>query len=132
MSRECYPSLSKAPWVFELCYLAAACPAVSGFIVTSFTLLLITLSSSTHLPLVVDLDGTLIKTDLLAETASRFLIEQPFRFLKLLVWLTQGKSALKSHLAESTRIDAAALPYNEELVSWLRQQKAQGRTIVLA
>ena len=38
-------------------------------------------------PLVVDLDGTLIKTDLLAETANRFLVEQPFRFFKLLVWL---------------------------------------------
>ena len=49
-----------------------------------------------------------------------------------MVWLTQGKSALKSHLAESTRIDAAALPCNEELLSWLRQQKAQRRTIVLA
>lgn len=34
-------------------------------------------NGSVHRPLVVDLDGTLIKTDLLAETASRFLIEQP-------------------------------------------------------
>lgn len=85
-----------------------------------------------HLPLVVDLDGTLIKTDLLAETASRFLIEQPFRFFKLLVWLAQGKSALKSRLAESTRIDVAMLPYNEKLLNWLRQEKAQGRRIVLA
>lgn len=61
-------------------------------------------NGSVHRPLVVDLDGTLIKTDLLAETASRFLIEQPFRFFKLLVWLAEGKSALKPRLAETTRL----------------------------
>lgn len=90
------------------------------------------LSSSLLIPLVVDLDGTLIKTDLLAETANRFLVEQPFRSFKLLVWLVQGKSALKTHLAEATRIDVAALPYNEALIEWLQGQKAQGRSIVLA
>ena len=88
--------------------------------------------NAASLPLVVDLDGTLIKTDLLAETASRFLIEQPLRFFKLVVWLAEGKCALKSRLAESARIDVAALPYNEELLDWLRQEKAQGRSIVLA
>lgn len=90
------------------------------------------LHGSVRSTLVVDLDGTLIKTDLLAETASRFLIEQPFRFFKLLVWLAEGKGALKSRLAESTSIDVASLPYNEELLSWLRTEKAQGRRIVLA
>lgn len=90
------------------------------------------LGGSVNSALVVDLDGTLIKTDLLAETASRFLIEQPFRFFKLLVWLAEGKGALKSHLAQCTSIDVASLPYNEELVSWLRAEKSQGRRIVLA
>lgn len=82
--------------------------------------------------LVVDLDGTLIKTDLLMETANRFLIEQPFRFFKFLVWLAEGKSTLKSRLAESTSIDVTSLPYNQELLTWLRAEKAQGRRIVLA
>lgn len=88
--------------------------------------------SARHLPLVVDLDGTLIKTDMLYETASRFLIEQPFRFFKLLAWLAEGKGVLKSRLAESTTHCVAVLPYNEELLSWLRQEKAKGRRIVLA
>ncbi|PIW09742.1 MAG: hypothetical protein COW39_03305, partial [Comamonadaceae bacterium CG17_big_fil_post_rev_8_21_14_2_50_60_13] len=69
---------------------------------------------------------------MLAETASLFLIDQPFRFFKLAVWLAQGKSALKSRLADSTSIDIASLPYNEELLTWLRAEKAQGRRIVLA
>lgn len=82
--------------------------------------------------LVVDLDGTLIKTDLLAETANRFLIEQPFRLFRLCAWLIRGKSTLKFHLAESTNIEVTSLPYNEELLAWLRTEKAQGRRIVLA
>lgn len=88
-------------------------------------------NSAPH-PLVVDLDGTLVKTDLLAETASQFVLAQPLRCFKLLGWLAQGKSALKSHLAQTTSIDASALPYNQELLIWLKQEKAKGRVIVLA
>lgn len=83
-------------------------------------------------PLVVDVDGTLIKTDLLVETASRFLTEQPWNFFKLIVWLSEGKAALKARLAHACALDASALPYNEELLTWLRTQKAQGRRLVLA
>ncbi len=87
---------------------------------------------TTSIPLVVDLDGTLIKTDLLAETASAFLIKNPFHFFKLLLWLIEGKAVLKARLAQSTHIDAAALPYNPGLLNWLREEKANGRRIVLA
>ena len=90
------------------------------------------MSNSALRPLVVDLDGTLIKTDLLFETASQFVLTQPWNIGKLLGWLLQGKSMLKDHLAQNTFIDAAALPYNAELLTWLKQQKAQGRHIVLA
>ncbi len=91
-----------------------------------------TSGSAQPLPLVVDLDGTLIKTDLLAETASSFLLAQPFHFYALPLWLIQGKSVLKTRLAQSTCIDAAVLPYNQDLLAWLREEKAKGRRIVLA
>lgn len=83
-------------------------------------------------PLVVDLDGTLIKTDLLAETASAFVVRAPLRAFQLLAWLLLGRSELKARLARSAQLDVAALPYNQELLAWLRVQKAQGRSIVLA
>lgn len=83
-------------------------------------------------PLVVDLDGTLIKTDLLFETANRFVTRHPFQAPRLAAWLASGKSVLKTRLAEACDIDAAALPYNESLITWLREQKAQGRRLVLA
>jgi len=85
-----------------------------------------------ELPLVVDLDGTLIKTDLLVETASSFLIDNPWRSYKLLAWLAAGRAILKARLAEATHVDVAALPYNEELLQWLRQEQARGRPLVLA
>jgi len=84
------------------------------------------------LPLVVDLDGTLIKTDLLAETASAFLIEQPWKVLMLPGWLLSGRAILKARLAESTGVDVATLPYNEELLAWLRAEQQRGRRLVLA
>ncbi|MYM91334.1 UbiA family prenyltransferase [Rugamonas sp. FT82W] len=89
-------------------------------------------SGADDLPLVVDLDGTLIKTDLLVETASSFLIEQPWRAGSLLGWLAAGRSTLKARLAEDTRVELASLPYNEELLDWLRAEKQRGRRLVLA
>ncbi len=85
-----------------------------------------------HVPLVVDLDGTLIKTDLLVETASAFLIKSPYQIFKLLFWLIEGKTVLKARLAQSARIDASALPYNQDLLTWLCDEKSNGRRIVLA
>ena len=83
-------------------------------------------------PLVVDLDGTLIKNNLLFEGASGFLCRYPFRFFYLLSWLVKGKSYLKTKLATTLSIDAATLPYNGAFVLWLRQQKLLGRKLVLA
>lgn len=83
-------------------------------------------------PLVVDLDGTLIKTDLLIESANERLIANPLNTFKMLSWLQQSKAHLKAHLAELSQIDPVSLPYNKAVVAWLHQQKALGRTIILA
>ena len=83
-------------------------------------------------PLVVDLDGTLIKTDLLIETANQFITRRPFQCVSLVTWLGQGKSVLKERLAQVVQLDATCLPYNQPLVAWLQEQKAQGRRLVLA
>lgn len=82
--------------------------------------------------MVVDLDGTVIKTDLLFESANGFITRQPFQSFRLAAWLTKGKSALKARLADTAGIDPSSLPYNEPVVDWLRHQKSQGRTLILA
>jgi 4-hydroxybenzoate polyprenyltransferase/phosphoserine phosphatase len=84
-------------------------------------------------PLVVDLDGTLLRSDMLVESAVQFLKSAPLRFHEPVRWLAAGgKPTLKARLAAATDIDASTLPYNDSLVAWLRVQRAAGRPIVLA
>ncbi|HTA94854.1 MAG TPA: haloacid dehalogenase-like hydrolase, partial [Verrucomicrobiae bacterium] len=85
-----------------------------------------------QIPLVVDLDGTLIKTDLLWESLARLLRRNPFWIFPILFWWTRGRAVLKRHLAHRVTIDPAALPYNEKFIAWLREQKSGGRKIILA
>ena len=82
-------------------------------------------------PLVVDLDGTLIHTDMLHEHALRLLRDRPLDVLRIPAWLSQGKAALKQRLARLIQVDPALLPYNEPLLAWLRDQRRAGRTLVL-
>ena len=83
-------------------------------------------------PLVVDLDGTLIKTDLLFETANRFVTHRLLRAPSLIGWLFRGRAVMKAELAERAAPDAATLPYHEPLLAWLHAEKASGRRLVLA
>ena len=83
-------------------------------------------------PLVVDLDGTLIKTDLFFESISQFITRHPLRFGSILKWLSKGRSQLKFQLALNYKFDASSLPYNRKLISWLSEQHLLGRKIVLA
>ena len=82
-------------------------------------------------PLIVDLDGTLVYTDLLHESALRASRDRPFDVLRIPLWLLQGKAVLKRKLASRGAIDAALLPYNESLLAWLKEQRAAGRPLVL-
>jgi len=82
-------------------------------------------------PLVVDLDGTLIHTDMLHETTVRAVRNAPQVLLMLPAWLARGKAHLKQQLAARATVDVSALPFNMPLLEALRQEKARGRTLVL-
>jgi 4-hydroxybenzoate polyprenyltransferase/phosphoserine phosphatase len=88
--------------------------------------------AATSVPLVVDLDGTLIKTDLLWEHLVRLLRKNPLFLFAALSWWTRGRAFLKQQLARRVQIDPATLPFHREFLSWLREQKAAGRKIILA
>jgi 4-hydroxybenzoate polyprenyltransferase/phosphoserine phosphatase len=85
-----------------------------------------------QIPLVVDLDGTLIKTDLLWESLAQWLRRNPLGVLAVLFWWTRGRAFLKQQLARRVKLKPEALPFNEKFLVWLREQKASGRKIVLA
>jgi 4-hydroxybenzoate polyprenyltransferase len=82
-------------------------------------------------PLVVDLDGTLVNTDMLHESAIRLLRDKPHLFLAIPFWLSRGKAVLKQKLASHFGVDIASLPFNQKLIDWLQSQKDLGRKLVL-
>lgn len=81
--------------------------------------------------LAVDLDGSLINTDLLHESIIQLLFSQPWRLLCLPFWLLKGKTHLKQRLYQHVDIDTEYLPWNTELIDYLQTQYDQGRKIIL-
>jgi len=87
---------------------------------------------STSVPLCVDLDGTVIYSDLLWESLARVMGRRPWLLFVVPFWLLSGRAALKQRLAQAVDLDPASLPYNQPLLEWLRAEKHAGRTLVLA
>lgn len=83
-------------------------------------------------PLVVDLDGTLIRSDLLIESAFGFFKSNPQDVLMPLIWLSKGKAHLKTRLCEKSAIDVSVLPYNQAVLEHIQKHKQQGGKVVLA
>jgi 4-hydroxybenzoate polyprenyltransferase/phosphoserine phosphatase len=81
---------------------------------------------------VVDLDGTLVRTDLLIETGFSELGRDPWSFLALAIALLRGKAALKHQLAEAAAFDPATLPYDQAVLARIADVRDQGRPVYLA
>ena len=82
-------------------------------------------------PLIVDMDGTLIYTDLLHESALKLLRGKPLKAFRLPLKLGEGRAQLKQYLAQNTELMPETLPYNQELLQWLRGEREKGRRLVL-
>lgn len=83
-------------------------------------------------PLIVDLDGTLVATDTLHELLLELAGRRPIDLPKAFIALTKGRAGFKAALAKLVRLDPAALPYRQEVLSLIHEAKAQGRPVVLA
>jgi len=83
------------------------------------------------IPLVVDLDGTLVLTDMLHESALALARGNPLGVAGLPFLLLRGKAGLKRALAQGFDPRPELLPYNEPFVAWLREQRAAGRRLIL-
>jgi 4-hydroxybenzoate polyprenyltransferase len=84
-----------------------------------------------RVPLCVDLDGTLVRSDLVWESLLLLLRRNPLQIARLPLWLLRGRAFLKEKMADAVRVDAAGLPYNAPLVEHLQQERAAGRRVVL-
>ena len=85
-----------------------------------------------RLPLVVDLDGTLVRSDLLIEAAFREVARRPQAILGMATALREGKAALKEYVCADTDFDPANLPYDEAVLALIRRARAHGREVYLA
>ncbi len=83
-------------------------------------------------PLVVDVDGTLIATDLLHEAMLRFIAIFPREVLLVPGWIAAGKSNLKSRLADRVNPGIDTVPLREGVVDVIRAAQASGRPVYLA
>jgi len=83
-------------------------------------------------PLVVDLDGTLTRSDLLYESVCGLLKKNILYGFMLPVWLMRGKAAMKQEIADRVDVDVELLPWNTEFVDYLKDQKEAGRRLILA
>ena len=83
-------------------------------------------------PLVIDLDGTLILSDLLWESIVLKLKHDLAGAWRLPLWLARGKAGFKESVAAGIELDPQALPYDPALLAFIEVERARGRTIVLA
>ena len=84
------------------------------------------------IPLIVDLDHTLIDTDLLYESSIGVLKQQPWLILIYPFWFFKGKGYLKSQLVKRFEIDVTKLPYLQPTIDYIHERKKQGCEIILA
>lgn len=98
---------------------------------TAYTALALSPDES-QVPLVVDLDGTLLRTDLLYEALVLLAATDPLTALRTPAWLREGKSAFKARLADAVLLELHDLPVNQEVLALIRSAREAGRRVYLA
>ena len=85
-----------------------------------------------EVPLVVDVDGALLATDLLQEAALQFVAKFPLQAFRIPLWLAGGKSNLKRQLANRVDVRIETVPLRQEVLALIRDAQATGRPVFLA
>lgn len=82
--------------------------------------------------LCVDLDGTLLRSDLLHESLLALLARNPFYLFLLPFWLLKGKAAFKREIATRVEVTANTLPYDMRILELLRTTSQRPRVLCTA
>ncbi|GAB2497519.1 UbiA family prenyltransferase [Arenimonas alkanexedens] len=83
-------------------------------------------------PICVDLDGTLLRSDLLLESALVLLAKSPWLVLMFPFWLLGGKARLKREIASRVSLDPAGLPYDARVLALLQPHPQRRRVLCTA
>src|SRR6202140_3302528 len=81
--------------------------------------------------LCVDLDGTLIRGNALWECVLVLLKTRPTTLLWLPLWLLKGPAFLKQQVASRAVLNPARLPYRQQVLDLIQEEKNRGRRIAL-
>jgi phosphoglycolate phosphatase-like HAD superfamily hydrolase len=84
------------------------------------------------MPLIVDLDGTLVACNTLHRSLFRAVLRKPLRIPALGMALLRGKAAFKEAAALHGRLDPASLPYRLRLLAYLDERRRSGAPLWLA
>ena len=84
-------------------------------------------------PLVVDLDGSLIKTDLPWESFLSVLVRHPIELIKIIIRKIKIKEEcyLKIELEKWAEFSLQHIPFSNNFLNYLKEEKARGRELVL-
>jgi 4-hydroxybenzoate polyprenyltransferase len=91
-----------------------------------------TLTALEPVPLVVDLDGTLVATDTLWESLLLLIKTSPAKALRIPLWLLGGKAHFKVAVARHALPNPESLPYRQDLLEFLKGAREDGRPVILA
>jgi 4-hydroxybenzoate polyprenyltransferase len=88
-------------------------------------------SDSPNVPFCVDLDGTLVKTDLLWEGVFLLLRKNPGVLFRFPFWLSKGIANFKFEIARRAIPNCELLPYRDEVLALIHQARQTGRHVIL-
>ena len=83
-------------------------------------------------PLCVDLDGTLVKSDTLVDAILLLARQQPASPLQWPKWMKKGRAGFKREVTGRASVEVEYLPYNLPLLEFLKEEHARGRRLYLA
>lgn len=89
------------------------------------------LRDQASIPLVIDLDGSLCRTDTLHEAVLGQVAQNPAILMRFPGWLAGGKRHFKHQIAGRGIVDPALLPYDSDVLALIGQARAEGRPVAL-
>ena len=87
--------------------------------------------SDVEIPLCVDLDGTLVRTDTLLESLLGLVRFYPWYLLAIPLWSLKGLAHVKQKIRSLHQVDVELLPYNADVLNLVKRERATGRRTVL-
>ncbi|MBC7281700.1 UbiA family prenyltransferase [Hoeflea sp.] len=88
-------------------------------------------SDNRHVPLCIDLDGTLVATDTLWEGLASVLIRRPWLIFAAIAWAIAGKAVLKREIAARYQSEGGDWPYRAEVIERIKLARAAGQPVWL-